>query len=264
MKYIDCKQYAQEILDRVKDAPYKDTLAIITVGDDRASESYVKGKIKDAEYCGIKVKHIKIEDTFEAPFKLRRFIDIENENLNVAGIIVQLPLPKWMGDPSQYTDLIDPAKDVDGLVRNSYFQPCTPKGIMYLLKNELGDLEGKSALVIGRSNLVGKPLAQMLLDANCTVTVAHSKTPKLLLEDICYSVDIVVCAVGKPNFLDLKHCNGIVVDVGINRDENGKLCGDCYGFDDKLFDWVSVTPVPGGVGLLTRAMLMQNVLDATY
>jgi methylenetetrahydrofolate dehydrogenase (NADP+)/methenyltetrahydrofolate cyclohydrolase len=135
---------------------------------------------------------------------------------------------------------------------------------MYLLEKELGDLEGMSALVIGRSNLVGKPLAKMLLDANCTVTVAHSKTPKPYLEDLCYSVDIVVCAVGKPNFLDLTYCNGsIVVDVGINRDENGKLCGDCCGFEDDMYNWVNVTPVPGGVGLLTRAMLMQNVLDAS-
>ena len=135
---------------------------------------------------------------------------------------------------------------------------------MHILEKEMDKLEGKTALVIGRSNIVGKPLAQMLLDANCTVVVAHSHTPEPVLQDMCSLADIVISAVGKANFLDLYYCDGdIVVDVGINRDENGKLCGDCYGFTDEIFDWVKVTPVPGGVGLLTRAMLMQNVLEAS-
>lgn len=266
MKYIDCKKYAQEILDKVKEAPFKKKLVIITVGEDEASKSYVKGKMKDAEYCGIPVEHIKIEDTERAGTKLKNCIIRKNIDFRVAGIIVQLPLPEHMGDSTQYTDLIVPHKDVDGLGLDSLFNPCTPKGIMHLLNNEIDDLEGLNVLVIGRSDLVGKPLAQMLLDANCTVTVAHSKTPKHSLELFCKSADIVICAVGKPGLLNLDYyyCWGTtVIDVGINRDENGKLCGDCCGFSDNDYDGISVTPVPGGVGLLTRAMLMQNVLEAS-
>ena len=264
MKYINCKKYAQEILDEVRDAPIKKTLAIITVGENEASKSYVKGKIKDAEYCGIPVEHIKIEDDEFAGVKLVTIIDKLNVNKDVAGIILQLPLPKWMGDPKQYTERILPHKDVDGFRQNSIYEPCTPKGIMYLLEQEVGDLTGLNALVIGRSDIVGKPLAKMLLGANCTVTVAHSKTHDYALMHFCDSADIVVCAVGKANFLDLNACwNSIVIDVGINRDENGKLCGDCYAFDDNNYDGVEVTPVPGGVGLLTRAMLMRNVLEAS-
>lgn len=267
MKYIDCKKYAQEILDKVKEAPYKKKLAIITVGDDEASKSYVKGKMKDCEYCGIPVEHIKIEDNEYAHGELFDCIFRKNHDISVAGIIVQLPLPEHLGDPSAYTNLIAPNKDVDGFIDNSPFKPCTPKGIMYLLEQEVGDLTGLNALVIGRSNLVGRPLAKMLLDADCTVTVAHSKTKNLykhLLES-----DIIVSAVGKPNFLDLGMCwnADIVIDVGINRNKDGKLCGDCYIYEEDLdYDIVpdiKVTPVPGGVGLLTRAMLMQNVLEAS-
>lgn len=264
MKYIDCKKYAQEILDRVKEAPHKKKLAIITVGDDEASKSYVKGKMKDCEYCGIPVTHIKLEDSEFAGERLSHLIMKLNCDTSVAGIILQLPLPKHMGNPKQYTDLIARYKDVDGFRDNSPFKPCTPKGIMYLLEQEVGDLTGLNALVIGRSNLVGRPLANMLLDEDCTVTVAHSKTPESVLMGYTDLADIIVCAVGKPNFLDLNACwNSIVIDVGINRDENGKLCGDCYAFDDNSYDGVEVTPVPGGVGLLTRAMLMQNVLEAS-
>lgn len=264
MKYINCKKYAQEILDKVKEAPHKKKLAIITVGEDPASKSYVRGKIKDCEYCGIPVEHIKIEESETAKQELIYNIRVKNRDSNVAGIILQLPLPKWMGDASRYTNLICQEKDVDGLTINSPYTPCTPKGIMYLLENEIESLEGLNALVIGRSSLVGKPLADLLLNANCTVTVAHSKTPKHIVNGFCNYTDIIVCAVGKPNFLDLGYCWGTtVIDVGINRTEDGKLCGDCYGFSDNDYDGVSVTPVPGGVGLLTRAMLMQNVLEAS-
>lgn len=264
MKYVDCKKYAQEILDKVKAAPYKKKLVIITVGEDEASKSYVKGKIRDCEYCGIPVEHIKIEDNEYAHGELFDCIFRKNRDIGVAGIIVQLPLPEHLGDPSAYTNLIAPNKDVDGFRADSPFKPCTPKGIMYLLEQEVGNLTGLNALVIGRSNLVGRPLAKMLLDEDCTVTVAHSKTPESVLMGYTDLADVIVCAVGKPNFLDLNACwNSIVIDVGINRDENGKLCGDCYAFDDNDYDGVNVTPVPGGVGLLTRAMLMQNVLEAS-
>jgi methylenetetrahydrofolate dehydrogenase (NADP+)/methenyltetrahydrofolate cyclohydrolase len=266
MKYVNCKKYAQEILDEVKAIPNKKGLVIITVGGDEASKSYVKGKMKDCEYCGIPVQHIKIEDNILASDMLLDTIQNANEDDDVAGIILQLPLPESLGDVN-YCDCIVPWKDVDGLNTDSFYEPCTPKGIMYLLEKELGDLTGKSALVIGRSDLVGKPLAKMLLDADCTVTVAHSKTNKFDLKRALEWSDIVISAVGKPKFINLKHCDSdaIVVDVGINRDVNGKLCGDCYDFDQyyHYFGKMKVTPVPGGVGLLTRAMLMKNVADAS-
>lgn len=265
MRYINCKKYAQEILDRVKEAPYKKKLAIITVGDDEASKSYVKGKIKDCEYCGIPVEHIKINDNQYAGEKLICTIQKNNYDSTVAGIIVQLPLPKSMGDSKQYTNMIAPNKDVDGFRADSRFKPCTPKGIMYLLEKELGDLAGKSALVIGRSDLVGKPLAKMLLDADCTVTVAHSKSNYDDIDLISQTAEIIVSAVGKAELFNISRCAfaEMVVDVGINRDENGKLCGDICGFRENTHNWTKVTPVPGGVGLLTRAMLMHNMLEAS-
>ena len=173
MQYIDCKKYANEILEQVKNTPNKKKLVILTVGDDPASASYVKGKIKDCEYCGIPYEHIKCFDD-----NLAWHIHAANNDENVGGIIVQLPLPKGM-DEKFYTDLVLVTKDVDGFKHNSPFKPCTPEGIMYILEKELGDLTGLNALVIGRGKLVGEPIAKMLLDANCTVTMAHSKTKDL-------------------------------------------------------------------------------------
>lgn len=266
MQYVDCKRYAQEILDEVKAIPDKKGLVIITVGEDEASKSYVKGKMKDCEYCGIPVEHVKIEDSPFASARLLTTIQKYNEDNNTAGIIVQLPLPKHMGDLN-FCEAIVPWKDVDGLASDSYFEPCTPKGIVYLLEKELGDLTGKSALVIGRSDLVGKPLAKMLLDKNCTVTVAHSKSSDGDIDKAIAWTDIIISAVGKPNLIDLKYCDRaeMVVDVGINRSANGKLVGDCYNFEKyhHYFGKLKVTPVPGGVGLLTRAMLMKNVAEAS-
>ena len=174
------------------------------------------------------------------------------------GIIIQLPLPDgW--DEEYFTNLVPPILDVDGFVKGSHFKPCTPEGIIYLLKKELGDLTGKTALVIGRGKLVGEPVVKMLLEENCTVTIAHSKT-KDLHGLLGMHHDIVITAVGKPNLINLKWCSAnIVVDVGVNRDENGKLCGDCYNFDANYDSDMKVTPVPGGVGLLTRAMLMKHM-----
>lgn len=264
MKYIDCVSYAQEILDEVKAVPNKGKLVIITVGHDSASEVYVRGKMKDCEYCGIPVEHIQIEDNPSADIELLWTIRENNGNPDVAGIIVQLPLPKGLQD-WDYCKEIVPWKDVDGLGSDQYFKPCTPKGIVHLLKKELGDLTGKNVLVIGRSNLVGKPLAKMLLDEDCTVTVAHSKTNPDNLREYMETADIVVSAVGKAKAFDLERClrAAVVIDVGINRDENNCLCGDFYGFDEDVWDDLEVTPVPKGVGLLTRAMLMKNVAEAS-
>lgn len=253
MQYIDCKQYANEILEQVKATPNKKALTILTVGEDPASKSYVKGKIKDCEYCGIPYEHIQcVDDT------LAWNIHKANCNDDVSGIIVQLPLPKGM-DEQFYTDQVLITKDVDGFKHNSPFKPCTPEGIMYILEKELGDLTGKTALVIGRGKLVGEPITKMLIDANCTVTVAHSKT-KNLHGLLGLHHDIIITAVGKPNLVNLKWCSAnVVIDVGVNRDEHGKLCGDCYNFDPSDDSNIKVTPVPGGIGLMTRAMLMKHV-----
>lgn len=257
MQYIDCQKYAQEILDEVKAIPNKKTLVIITVGDDMASQSYVKGKIKDCEYCGIPVIHKKYPENMTKAAVYNYILEC-NTNPDIGGIIIQLPLPaNWYS--KDFTHAVAPEKDVDGFLPNSKFKPCTPEGIMYVLHKELGDLTGMNALVIGRGKLVGKPIAQMLLDENCTVTVAHSKT-KYLSEHLEHT-DIVISAVGKVNTLDLTHCWNAeaVIDVGVNRDVNGKLCGDCYNWSDRYSYPVKITPVPKGIGLMTRAMLMKHM-----
>lgn len=264
MKWIDCASHAQKILDEVKAIPNKGKLVIITVGDDPASQVYVKGKIKDCEYCGIPVEHVQIEDGKFVRTILITTIHKCNNDPDVAGIILQLPLPERLqSDAMEFCRMIDPTKEVDGLGSDKYFKPCTPKGIVHLMKKELGDLTGKNVLIIGRSNLVGKPLARMLLDEDCTVTVAHSKTEDVVRHMI--DANVVVSAIGKANRWDLYYCANadMVVDVGINRDADGKLCGDFCGFDKDEFGWMKVTPVPKGVGLLTRAMLMQNVAEAS-
>lgn len=258
MQYIDCKKYAQEILDEVRDMPEKRELYILTMGDDPASQSYVKGKMKDCDYCGIPYSHIHV-NTVES---LNRHLYRGNTQPTVGGIIVQLPLPDGI-DGKAYTDSISVFKDVDGFRENSNFKQCTPEGIMYILEKELDKLEGKTALVIGKGKLVGEPITKMLLEAGVTVTVAHSKTKPDVLEDLLRHNDIIISAVGKPKLIDLKRCTAeIIIDVGVNRDENGRLCGDCYNFQDTGHG-MKVTPVPGGIGLMTRAMLMQHMVQAT-
>lgn len=263
MKYINCEKYAQEILDEAKKQKYDKYFAIVSVGNDPASQSYIKGKIKDCEYCGIPVEHINISETdCEGDYKTYTVLRNISRYQKFSSIILQLPLPKYF-DEENLLHMIPEQKDVDGLNTNSPFKPCTPEGIVYLLKKELGDLTGKTALIIGRGKLVGKPLFDMLLEENCTVTMAHSKTEDI--EGMTQSgYDIIVCAVGKPKFLNLQLCNAqIVVDVGVNRDENGKLCGDCWGFTDNGKDDMLVTPVPKGIGLMTRAMLIRHIQEAS-
>lgn len=257
MQHINCKAYANELLESVRQAPNKKKLVIFTAGNNPASLSYVKGKIKDCNYCGIPYEHI----TVETPDELERLIEKKKMISTTGGIIIQLPLPDgW--DEEYFTNLVPPALDVDGFVNGSYFQPCTPEGIMYLLKKEIGDLTGKHALVIGRGKLVGKPIVQMLLDENCTVTIAHSKTKEL--NHLLNKAEIIISAVGKPNLVDLTGCWNaeVVIDVGVNRNEDGKLCGDCFNFrdSDQFPANLKVSPVPGGIGLLTRAMLMKHMV----
>ena len=257
MQYIDCKAYAQEILDNVRAVPHKKELRIITMGNDPASVSYVKGKIKDCEYCGIPYSHIKVNTDVE----LDREIYIGNNDDNVGGMIIQLPLPKGVNE-NHFVNSVRITKDVDGFRPNSPYKPCTPEGIMYLLNKEIGDLTGKHVLVIGRGKLVGEPIVKMLLDANCTVTIAHSKTKDLNWH--LMTAEIIISAVGKPNLVDLDFCRraDIVIDAGISRNAEGKLCGDCYNFErDDIITYPRVTPVPGGVGLMTRAMLMKHMIE---
>lgn len=263
VQYINCKAYANEILEQVRQIPDKKKLAIFTAGDDQASKSYVKGKIRDCEFCGIPYEHIIMpEESDENDLG----VEILRKNMDdtVGGIIVQLPLPLgWNED--YLTGRVHGLKDVDGFCADSAFQPCTPEGIMYVLEKEIGDLTGKHALVIGRGKLVGKPIVQMLLDKNCTVTVAHSKTKDL--NQLLNKAEIIISAAGKANLVDLTACWNaeVVIDVGVNRNEQGKLCGDCYNFreGESFPAKLKVTPVPGGIGLMTRAMLMKHVGDAS-
>lgn len=259
-----CKELAQQLKDSVKrgveSLSEQPSLAIITVGADEASAAYVRGKLKDCEEVGIRPVHIVLpEETTQG--ELLSAVTQAHEH---TGIIVQLPLPKHL-NADQAIGLISPEKDVDGLTRESMFTPCTANGVYHWLKANT-DLKGKHAVIINRSKLVGRPLAKLLLDADCTVSVCHSATQPWVLEDLLEGADIVVCAVGKPHFLNVADLKPgcIVADVGINR-VNGKLVGDTYSDHGWLTSTSRmVSPVPGGIGLLTRAFLMYNVFKAAY
>lgn len=254
MQYIDVKSYANELLDLVANEPKRGRLCIITPGTDQASESYIKGKVNDCKRCGVDWVVVYAK----TPEKLRYYIDAYNNDVHTAGIIVQLPLPDGL-DAEAFTSMIRDDKDVDGFKENSPFEPCTPEGIMYILREEIRCLEGKRALIIGRGELVGIPMLVRLLNANCTVTVAHSKTTNL--DELLACNDIIISAAGRANLVDLCKCRNaeIVIDVGVNRNAEGKLCGDCYNFSDYYLPNLKVTPVPGGIGLMTRAMLMEHM-----
>lgn len=251
---IDCKKYADEIIEQVAQIPNKQkALVIFTAGDDPASAAYMKGKMKDCERCGIPVKQVRAEDQYDLLTK----IELANRDDSVGGIIVQLPLPEGF-DEQVSVNAVKSSKDVDGFKPDSPFLPCTPEGILYILEKEVGDLTGKTVLLIGKGKLIGKPLIDLLLERGCTLTIAHSKTKHLeyLLFDRYHN--IVITGVGKPNLVHLPMvCAGSVIDAGISRDENGKLCGDCYGYNNSGI--LRVTTVPNGVGLLTRAMLMKHM-----
>lgn len=265
MRIIDGRSRANEILSNlakeINETQVKVKLAVIQVGNDPASSVYVRNKELAAERVGIET------DTRKLPFyvneePLIQVIKSLNEDESVNGILVQLPLPDHI-DANAVLDAIDPLKDVDGFHESnmgrlwtgrSRLVPCTPAGIMHLLKDL--DLAGKNALVVGRSNIVGKPIAQMLLDEDATVTLAHSKTKNL--DDLLDSADIVIAAVGIPEFIT--HCkeDAIVIDVGINRDRDGRLVGDVK----RDLQCRAKTIVPGGVGPMTVAMLMKQTYDA--
>lgn len=263
------EQIKQEV-ERLKALNYPNAigLAVILVGDDPASQVYVRNKIKACDEVGIKSFLCKLpaESTFDEVAGTIRYL---NENPDVSGMILQLPLPKHL-DENSLLDLIDPNKDVDGChyvqkgrlwTGRDSLVACTPYGVMKLLEYYDISLQGKNAVVIGRSNLVGKPLAQLLLDANCTVTICHSKTQNLA--EITSRADIVCVAIGKAKFLtaDMVKESAVVVDVGMDRDENGKLCGD-VDFGAVAPKCSFITPVPGGVGPMTVTMLLANTVKA--
>ena len=234
-------------------------LAIVTVGDDPASEVYVRNKKKACDEIGIACRHECLPANI-TEFNLIKLIKELNRDEFIHGIIVQLPLPKHI-NPDKVTDAIWRSKDVDGFGQNSLFHPCTPEGIIRLLDHHLIPMEGKNVVILGRSNIVGRPLARMMLDRDANVTVLHSKTGDEDRHSFLEKADIIVSAVGKPNVVipdDVWHAT--IVDVGINRDANGKICGDV---DPLAYNYShAYTPVPGGVGPMTVAMLMEHVVQS--
>ncbi len=246
-------------------------LAVILVGEDPASQVYVRNKITASEKTGVKSFEHKLpaDSTFEEIAVVIRQLNLDE---SVHGILLQLPLPEALADvQEELVQMIAPEKDVDGLTTVNAGKlflgmaeglvPCTPQGSMILIKEAQKDLSGLHAVVIGRSNLFGKPMAQLLLRENCTVTMAHSRTKDLA--EVCRSADILVAAVGRPKMVEAGWIKpgAIVIDVGINRLDTGKLCGD-VDFDEAQKIAGAITPVPGGVGPMTIACLMGNTLKA--
>ena len=248
----------QEIKDEISTLNVKPHFVIMQVNDDEASNAYVKGKIKDADEVGIICTLMKF-DTSISQEELIKEIEKVNNNNEIHGLIVQMPLPKHINEEAIKL-AVSPKKDIDGFHPLSVLDPCTPKGIITYLKNENVDFVGKNALVIGRSNIVGKPMAKLLLKESCNVTVVHSKTSK---EDMAFYInhaDIIVIAIGHAGYLDESYSykkDAIIVDVGISRID-GKLQGDAK----PNLPVALQTPVPGGVGLLTRITLLINLLEA--
>jgi len=260
------KQRVDEIKANGKRVP---GLAVVLVGEDPASKVYVGSKIKTCEYLGFhSKKYLLSEDVSEE--ELLDLILKLNEDETIDGILVQLPLPKHISE-EKVIDTIAPNKDVDGfgtenmgkilIGKNDGFIPCTPNGILELLDMYNIELSGKDVTVVGRSNIVGKPIAALLINRSATVTVCHSRT-KNLTEKL-QKADIIIAAVGIPKFIkkEMIKKGSVIIDVGINRDENGKLCGD-IDFKDVEEKVGAITPVPGGVGPMTIAMLMKNTLKS--
>ena len=271
---LDGKFVSQKIKDEVKEEISKlnkngETvcLAVVLVGNNKASEIYVRNKINCCDYVGMQSKLISLDETANQ----NEIIDVVNQlnkDKSVNGIIVQLPLPKGI-DEDAVLNSIDFHKDVDGchyiqkgklFTQKNQLVPCTPLGVMELLKEYKISVDGKHVLIIGRSNLVGRPLAELMLQSNGTVTIAHSHTKNI--PALIKNADIVCVAIGKANFVkaDMLNKDSVVIDVGINRDSDGKLCGDVErGAIDKV---KYITPVPGGVGPMTVTMLIKNTLIA--
>ena len=271
---IDGKKISQEIKDELREkvAAFKEqgktfTLAVIQVGNDPASSVYVGNKKKACAYIGIESLAYELpeETTEEELLKLVKELNVDSA---VGGILVQLPLPEHI-DEDKVLLAISPEKDVDGFhpmnvgnlsIGRPGFVSCTPAGIIQLLKRSGVEIQGKECVVLGRSNIVGKPMAMLLLRENGTVTVCHSRTKNL--KEITKRADILVVAIGKPKFVDASYVKegAVVIDVGIHRNEDNKLCGD-VDFDSVAPHTSAITPVPGGVGPMTIAMLMNNCVE---
>ena len=274
MKVIDGKALAEELRaelkKKIEKAKRKPGLAVVIVGNDPASRIYVRNKIKACAQLGIRSYSYELPEQ-SMQTEVETLLDELAANAEIDGILLQLPLPKHL-DMESATAHIPFEKDVDGfseanlglLMKNkARIVACTPLGVMKLMESAGIELTGKNAVVLGRSETVGKPMAMLLLNANATVTVCHSKTKNI--KEICRQADVLVSAVGKANFVtaDMVKEGAVVIDVGMNRDENGKLCGDVdfEGVKDKVSH---ITPVPGGVGPMTITMLMYNTYLAAY
>ncbi len=243
-------------------------LAVILVGDDPASQVYVRNKERAALTVGFKSETVRLSE-FICQEELIAVIERYNADNTIHGILVQLPLPNHIND-KKIILAIDPKKDVDGFhpmntghlwSGRPLMVPCTPSGIMELLREYNVNLEGKHAVIIGRSNIVGKPMAQLLLDKNATVTLTHSRTRQL--EKVCRCADVLIVAIGQGHFITKQYIKegAIVIDVGMNRDDNGKLIGD-VAFDEVAEVAAKITPVPGGVGPMTIAMLLEQTYQS--
>jgi methylenetetrahydrofolate dehydrogenase (NADP+)/methenyltetrahydrofolate cyclohydrolase len=283
-KNIDGKSYANKLLKKIfplsedyfNKFNRKPSLAVILIGEDPASNVYVKNKIRTAEANNIESIEIKLPTETSEEDLLQKIISL-NEDAEIDGILVQLPLPTHISE-QKVINTINPDKDVDGFHPVNFgklymgipnFIPCTPLGCLYMIKNELKDIGGKNAVIVGRSNIVGKPMASLLLSSNCTVTLAHSKTKQL--KEHCKNADILIAAIGRPEMIDNTYVNenAIVIDVGINRvarpleKKKSILVGDINY--KKVYSLVKkITPVPGGVGPMTIACLMHNTIKAAY
>ncbi len=275
-KIIDGKKISQEIKDELKvkvealkAEGMNAALAVIQVGNDPASSVYVNNKKKACAYIGIESLSYELpEETTEE--ELLALVERLNEDGKVHGILVQLPVPKHI-NADKIIQTISPKKDVDGfhpenvgnlVIGEKGFVSCTPAGIIQLLKRSNIEIAGKNCVVIGRSNIVGKPMALLMLRENATVTIAHSKTQNL--KELCKTADILIVAIGKPQFITAEYVKegAVIIDVGIHRDENNKLCGDVK-YDEVEPLASAITPVPGGVGPMTIAMLMNNCVEAS-
>ena len=267
ISYMIQKEITEQVA-RLKKQGIKITLAVIQVGNDPASTVYVRNKKKGCEYIGIESLSYELpEETTQQ--ELLSLIGELNRKEDVSGILVQLPLPAHI-DEDKVIRAIDPKKDVDGFHPQSVgalcigqpgFVSCTPAGIIQLLKRSSIEIAGKECVVLGRSNIVGKPMAVLMLRENATVTIAHSRTRDL--KEVTKRADILIAAVGKPKMITADYVKegAVVIDVGINRDENGKLCGD-VDFESVEPLCSAITPVPGGVGPMTIAMLLNNCLES--
>ena len=268
---VKIKDQLKEEVSKIKETyPRLPKLVVILVGDNQASQTYVRNKERGCQYIGIESKILRHDASFSEIELLQEINDLNNDD-TVDGILVQLPLPQHINE-EKVLDAIVPSKDVDGFHPENVAKlflgqhslvPCTPKGMMVLLEEINYDLAGKEGVIVGRSNIVGKPVALLCLQKNATVTIAHSQTKDL--KAVCSRADVLIAAIGKPKFFNHEYVKdgAVVLDVGINRDENNKLCGD-VDFDDVKDKVSAITPVPGGIGPMTITMLMKNTIEAFY